>query len=67
MTTDSEQNTRDQSNYGNAKLLLTRYLSNLDRQIATVVRDDGKQGEAVVGGNEEQGRRTTVTSGKDKD
>ena len=61
------QNTRSWSNYGNGKLLLTKYLSNLDEQIVTVVGDNREQSKAVVRGDREQGKREMVALGKDKD
>ena len=59
-------NTRDWSNYRDKKLLLTKYPSDLDGQIAMVVKGNRKQGKAVVGGNKEQGRATTVALGENK-
>ena len=59
-------NTRNQSNYGDKELLLTRFLRNLDKQVMMVVRDNGEQGREVVGDDGEQGRAATIALEKNK-
>ena len=59
-------NTRNQSNYRDEKLLLTRCPRDLDGQIVTVAKGNRKQGKAVVRGNGEQGRATMVALGEYK-
>ena len=59
-------NTRHQSYYRDEGSLLTRFLRDLDKQVATVVGGNGKQGRAVARGDGEQDEAVMVASEKDK-